>query len=190
MEALDKELRSPAQPLVTQNYRFLGFINDVGEALHSFLPKPIYVGTYVVTGAYALAAVYYDNRALADRLDAEGASADARSKALTARTLDNSLWHFLATVTITPLVVIPAVKVGAKRLFARLGAGSAAMREKVLPATVAILAIPAVVSPIDNAVTLAFNAAREKPEPYHWTGYWEGLNDHHAPPPPQQQQLK
>ena len=46
MEALDKELRSPAQPLVTQNYRFLGFINDVGEALHSFLPKPIYVRSW------------------------------------------------------------------------------------------------------------------------------------------------
>ena len=40
---LDKQLRSPAQPLVTQNYRFLGFINDVGEALHSFLPKSLYV---------------------------------------------------------------------------------------------------------------------------------------------------
>ena len=43
MDALDAQLRSPDQPLVTQNYRFLGFINDVGEAMHSFLPKPIYV---------------------------------------------------------------------------------------------------------------------------------------------------
>lgn len=134
-----------------------------------------------MTGAYAVAAVYYDNRAQSDALTAPTApsrTAEEVKALLTSRTLDNAAWHTLATVTITPLVVIPAVKVGAKRVFARLGAGSASLREKVLPAAVAILAIPAVVSPVDNACTAAFNCVRAKPEPYHWTGYWEALNDH------------
>jgi len=102
-----------------------------------------------------------------------------RASALKARTWDMAAWHFFATVTLTPLVVIPAVKAGAKRLFSRLGAGSPALREKALPAAVAIAAIPAVVSPVDNAVTWAFNRVvrGEVKEPYHWTGYWEFLND-------------
>ena len=40
---MDQHLRSKEQPLVTSNLRFLGFVNDVGEALHSFLPKSLYV---------------------------------------------------------------------------------------------------------------------------------------------------
>ena len=43
MDAVDTYLRSPEQPLITKNWRFLGFINDVGEALRSFLPKSLYV---------------------------------------------------------------------------------------------------------------------------------------------------
>jgi hypothetical protein len=35
------------------------------------------------------------------------------------------------------------------------------------------------VSPVDNAVTWAFNQVRAKPEPYHWAGYWSSLNEHH-----------
>ena len=101
--------------------------------------------------------------------------------------------HYMTAYRYVRLGVLPAVKVGAKRVFARLGAGSASLREKVLPAAVAILAIPAVVSPVDNACTAAFNCVRAKPEPYHWTGYWEALNDHgggagsagHGSAPPQ-----
>ena len=122
----------------------------------------------MITGLYAAAAVYYDNRCFADRLAAGGGG----GRSLLSRTLDNAAWHTLATVTITPLVVIPAVKVGAKRLLAGRASLSPAMREKVLPATIAILAIPAVVSPVDNATTLAFNQLRAAPEPYHWSGYW------------------
>ena len=40
---LDAQLRAPEQPLLSSNLRYMGFVNDVGEALHSFLPKPIYV---------------------------------------------------------------------------------------------------------------------------------------------------
>lgn len=141
----------------------------------------------MITGAYALGAVYYDNRALADALDAPSAaplSADVKAAKLRSRTLDMTAWHALATVLVTPLVIIPAVKVGAKRVFSKMSFGSAALREKTLPATIAILSIPAVVSPVDNIVTYAFNeTVREKKEPYHWTGYWEALNEHHAPPP-------
>ncbi len=115
-----------------------------------------------------MAAVYYDNRCFADKLAAGGGG----GQTLLSRTLDNAAWHTLATVTITPLVVIPAVKVGAKRLLAGSASLSAAAREKVLPATIAILSIPAVVSPVDNATTFAFNKFRATPEPYHWSGYW------------------
>jgi len=184
LRALDASLRSPAQPLVTQNYRFLGFVNDVGEALHAFLPRSLYLGSYAVTGAYALAAVYYDRACLGDRLAAAGAAPSDAAARLNARTADNAAWHALATVAITPLVVIPAVKAGAVRAFRALAPGLApALRDKALPAAVAILAIPAVVSPVDNATTAAFNAVpglRAAPEPYHWTGYWEALNEPHA----------
>jgi hypothetical protein len=189
MDELDKHLRSPEQPLVTQNYRFLGFVNDVGEAMASFLPRSLYIGSYVVTGVYAVAAVYYDRAALRDKLDAPSSSARSaaeKGELLNARTLDNALWHTLATVTLTPLIVIPAIKVGAKRLLAGSTGLSAALREKVLPATIAIVSIPAVVSPVDNAVTWGFNQVRKTPEPYHWTGYWpDSMNSHHHPTGPE-----
>jgi hypothetical protein len=144
----------------------------------------------LITGAYALGAVYYDNRALDDALNAQSApplSEDAKSAKLRSRTLDMTAWHALATVFVTPLIIIPAVKVGAKRVFSKMSFGSAALREKTLPAAIAILSIPAVVSPVDNVVTYAFNATlRDKPEPYHWTGYWDALNDHHEDPKTEQ----
>ena len=43
MADIDAQLRAPEQPLLSSNLRYMGFVNDVGEALHSFLPKPIYV---------------------------------------------------------------------------------------------------------------------------------------------------
>lgn len=193
MERVDKYLASAEQPLITSNLRFFGFINDVGEALHSFLPKPLYVGTYVITAAYAVGAVYYDRRALADELDSPTAvplEAEVKRSKLDARTFDNTVWHALATVTVTPLLVIPALKVGAKRLLMRIPMGSQSLREKVLPAAVAILAIPAVVSPVDNIVTFGFNILREKPEPYHWSGYWSSLNAHHDDAPHAGKELK
>ena len=40
-------------------------------------------------------------------------------------------------------------------------------------------AIPAVVSPVDNATTWAFNRFwRETPEAYHWSGYWSFMQHH------------
>lgn len=159
----------------------------ISASPHTQHASPVFRSRYLITGAYALSAVYYDNRALADALDAPSApplSADAKAAKLQSRTLDMTAWHALATVLVTPVVIIPAIKVGAKRVFSKMTFGSAALREKTLPATIAILSIPAVVSPVDNAVTFAFNeTVREKKEPYHWTGYWpESLNEHHAPP--------
>jgi hypothetical protein len=76
--------------------------------------------------------------------------------------------------------------VGAKRLLAGSTGLSAALREKVLPATIAIVSIPAVVSPVDNAVTWGFIQVRKTPEPYHWTGYWpDSMNSHHHPTGPE-----
>jgi hypothetical protein len=54
----------------------------------------------MVTGAYALGAVYYDNRCCADRLQAQNCTAEERKEKLKARTIDNSLWHLLATVRV------------------------------------------------------------------------------------------
>ena len=53
MDAVDTYLRSPEQPLITKNWRFLGFINDVGEALRSFLPKSLYVRGVACAGVGA-----------------------------------------------------------------------------------------------------------------------------------------
>lgn len=85
MEALDKELRSPAQPLVTQNYRFLGFINDVGEALHSFLPKPIYVRGPANSGVAHAGGVLPRGFSFRRALGAAAAAARSQAASLTAR---------------------------------------------------------------------------------------------------------
>lgn len=149
--------------------------------MHSFLPKSLYVGSYAITGLYAVGAVYYDNRCFADKLAAAANTTDAqRTEALKKRTIDNSAWHLLATVSITPLLVIPAIKGGTKRMLINRTWGSLALREKVIPAVVSIAAIPAVVSPVDNATTWAFNRFwRETPEAYHWSGYWSFMQDKH-----------
>jgi hypothetical protein len=87
---------------------------------------------------------------------------------------------FSFQVAITPLVVIPAIKGATKRALINRTFASITMREKVIPAAVSILAIPAVVSPVDNGVTWCFNKYwRTTPEPYHWSGYWAGMNGHH-----------
>ncbi len=184
---LDEYLRSDEQPLISGNYRFFGFINDVGEALHSFLPKSLYVGSYAITGIYALSAVYYDRQKMSDRLNnGENVNTlaiqsdkivytdDEKKSILQRRTINNSIWHLLATVAITPLLVIPAVKIGTKRALLKQTCLSQQMREKVLPAAVGIISIPAVVSPVDNAVTFCMNQINKDlpAEPYHWSGYW------------------
>ena len=53
MADYDKYLRAPAQPLLTTNLRFLGFVNDVGEALQSFLPRSLYVRCSIARGPQA-----------------------------------------------------------------------------------------------------------------------------------------
>jgi hypothetical protein len=97
MASTDKYFRAPDQPLISKNWRYFGFVNgawqahnvcnpafenpptqirhplqspDVGEAMHSFLPKSLYIGSYAITGLYAVGAVYYDNRCFADKLAA------------------------------------------------------------------------------------------------------------------------
>lgn len=40
-------------PLTSTVLRYFGFVNDVGEACKSFLPRPLYFGSYAVTTAYA-----------------------------------------------------------------------------------------------------------------------------------------
>ncbi|VBB17959.1 mitochondrial fission process protein 1-like [Yasminevirus sp. GU-2018] len=161
----DSYLRGPNQPLISTNLRYFGFVNDVGEALKSFIPKPIYYGTYGITGVYAAGAVYYHNRLLTDRDDPR----------TTAKTVDNAVWHTLATVTLTPLVAIPMIKKATKKVLSPTNM-SVALKTKSIPAAISILAIPAVVSPVDNGVTWVMNQFREQPESYHWSGYWSFMN--------------
>jgi hypothetical protein len=47
MSSIDRYLRGAEQPLLTTNLRFFGFVNDIGEALHAYLPKPLYIGSFV-----------------------------------------------------------------------------------------------------------------------------------------------
>ena len=47
MASVDKYLRGAEQPLLTTNLRFFGFVNDIGEALHAYLPKSLYIGSFV-----------------------------------------------------------------------------------------------------------------------------------------------
>lgn len=174
---------SSKQPLVTENWRFFGFVNDVGEALHSFLPKSLYFGSYVITGVYAIGAVYYDRENTKNTLALTDKTEDEKKSILNKRVVNISLWHLLATVAITPLLVIPAVKAGTKRLIINRTFMTQHAREKVIPATVGILSIPAVVSPVDNLVTFGMNEINKndediQPEKYHWSGYYSFMNKH------------
>ena len=64
VQKVDAYLRDPSEPLTTSVLRYNGFWNDVGEALKSFLPRSIYIGSYLATGIYAGSAVYYKNQRL------------------------------------------------------------------------------------------------------------------------------
>lgn len=188
----DAYFRSEKQPLVSENWRFFGFVNDVGEALHSFLPKSLYLGSYAVTGIYAVGAVYYDRQRMNDKLEAGEPFTKAqqnnkkmdytpeeKSSILNRRTANNSVFHLLATIAITPLLVIPAVKAGTRRLLMNVCMPTN-MKEKIIPAIFGILSIPAVVSPVDNAVNYVMNEYNDDlpPESYHWSGYWSFMNKH------------
>lgn len=152
--ALDKYLASNDNPLVNTALRYNGFWNDVGEACKSFLPRPLYVASYVATGAYATSCVYYTARR------------ESNNPKRVDMVKDAILWHSLATVSVTP-ALIAGLKAGLKR----------AGVSKIPCAVIGVASIPLIVPPVDNLVTILMNKYhREQPEPLHWSGLYSYLS--------------
>lgn len=174
---VDSYLRNENNPLEKSNLRYMGFLNDFGEALKSFLPKPIYYGSYILTGLYAVSAVYYTNRREYDKMNNENLlSQDEINKKLKTMTINSSIWHMLATVSITPLIIITTKKITGK-LLTNFRASN--FTKKMVPSTVGLIAIPIVVPPVDNGVTCGMNYFTNDKKPYHWSGLYNFMNNKH-----------
>jgi len=194
-DEVDLYLRSDKDPLNKTILRYNGFWNDIGEALKAFLPKPIYYGSYFVTSAYACASVYYTNRRLYDEYlkkikeqtkyaqdsipyTTDVKSNDDEKKMITTNTIDNAIWHFFATITLTPLAIIGikrSTRVMTNIVLPRM---SDKFKKNVIPSTIGVLSIPLIVPLVDNSVTFTMNHFRYQPQPYHWTGLYKKWNKH------------
>jgi len=150
---VDNYLKSDSDPLKNSVLRYNGFWNDLGEACKNFLPKSVYISTYVATGTYAALSVYYTNKRLKENNDSQ------RIK----KTIDCSIWHFFATVSITPLVISKLKK-------------SIKTNNKWIPSVVGIGSIPILVPPVDNLTTFVMNQFRKEKENYHWSGIYSNFN--------------
>ena len=147
-------------PLLETNLRYLGFVNDLGEAGKAFLPRPLYIGTYLVTGSYAVGAVLNARRR---QLKVDPASD------LTRLTVDQSIFHLLATFAVTP-VLVHYTKHTAEAVLAKT-----ALKGPVVPALIGLASIPFLVPPIDNATHYLLNKNYRTPQeqqPYVWHGIY------------------
>lgn len=153
--SFDAESRRTDKNIYTQSHlRFLGFANDVGEALKTFLPRPVYLGSYAVTAAYVWADTYYTRQRAIDagRSDSTNKAADAL------------IWHTGATLITTPLIVHALKEVA-------LTCGAS----KKIAAVVGLLVIPFIVPPVDHLYHELMNLFRKEPvTARHWGIYGTG----------------
>lgn len=120
--------------------RYLGFTNDVGEALRGVIPPWAVWSTYGVTGAYALG----DVAQLAWREHRRGAGWPAVHRQL----VDSAVFHGLATVAVTPLIIAGACR-AIKAVVPNALPGWA---RRFGPSAVGIALIPLIVPPTDRYV--------------------------------------
>jgi hypothetical protein len=172
MDALDAFnehlLRPEGDPLLDTSLRYLGFINDVGEAGKAFLPRPLNNATYVATGSYAVGAVWNARR----RQTKADPTVD-----LQRLTVDQSIFHLLATFAVTPICVHYTKHAAESALL------KTALKGPILPAIIGLASIPVLVPPIDNATHLLLNKAyrtQEEQQPYVWHGMYGFLEKEHA----------
>jgi hypothetical protein len=172
LRQFDSFFKSDKDPLLTTNLRFAGFCNDLTEALKMFLPRSLYLAGYGVTGTYAVSAVVYESRRFNEKNPNQ-------TKQLTISTLDNVVWHSVATVFGTPLLII-LLKKNVSKL---LSPAMSSLKKKLIPGLIGVAAIPLIVSPIDNTTTYFINQLRPKYgvklQGYHWTGPYAFLNKKH-----------
>jgi hypothetical protein len=151
--------------------RYHGFWNDLGEAGKAFLPKWLYVGTYVATGTYVALDTYYTR---AKSLDADEHAIVANLKAL-----DTAIWHSGATLITTP-VIVNYTKKGVTHLLKDTLMSSTA-KTKVIPACVGIAIIPLIVPVVDHAFHELMNASGLRPakvDDRHWGIYEYFMGKH------------
>jgi len=167
--------------LVNSSLRYVAFANDLGEGAKSYLPRWLYIGSYAATGGYAFLAIYGDflnkkkdlvktHNESNNKLDSITAIKNIKYE-LAREVADKSIWHAVASVAGTPLV-IHQIKHLTEKIFKP--------KTPAMPAVVGLASIPVIVPPIDNGMTGIMNIFRkpENQQPYHWTGLWSFMNKH------------
>lgn len=173
----DYLLNNPSDPLTSSGLRYLGFVNDVGEACKAFLPKPLYYGSYAITGGYGLTAVLYSRARFQQQLIKDNVAPEKHASLLMRETIDTSLWHLFATFMVTPYLIHQSKKVSIAALAKT--SMSQAMKTKILPSAIGLGLIPVLVPPIDNFFHWTLNNLyREAHEQrgYSWHGIYSSMN--------------
>lgn len=178
-------IQHPKNLLTESALRYLGFVNDVGEACKSLVPKPIYYGTYLVTGLYCMSDILLSPHRIQHKLTT---SQDLNTESwlfynqhqIRSRKLfDTSIWHFFATLSVTPFIIHKSKPVS-KYFFSKTSLPPR-FQTTFGPAIVGLCLIPIIVPPIDNLFHLILNSTWRKPnekQPLEWHGLYSFLNDH------------
>jgi len=167
MQQLQDYLMQPnCDPLVDRWPRYFGFVNDVGEATKSFLPRWAYIGSYVITGAYGIASV--ENIRERTKL--------YQPEKVKRKTIDASMWHLFATFLLTPCLIHYS-KAATARVIANTSLSSS-MKTRTIPAAVGLCLIPLLVPPVDNTMHFVLNKTYRLPDeqvPYEWHGIYSKM---------------
>lgn len=166
----DEYLRySKDDPLLTSWYRYFAYVNDFGEAFKQYLFKPIYYGSYAVTGIYAISSVWNTRRRMQDTVLQNDYSLNLQKEKIDRATIDSSIFHLFATFAVTPLMVHYTKKITMKGLSkTNLNCN---LKTKILPAFVGLSIIPFVVPPVDNFFNFALNEIyrnKDEKQEIHW----------------------
>lgn len=168
---MDQLIQRPDNLLTHSVLRYLGFVNDAGEACKSLLPKPLYYGTYLITGGYCVTDIILSKFRLEHKLGASGVSQQAQKELTTKKMIDTGIWHFFATLAVTPYLIHKS-KTVSKRVLSRTSF-SPNFKQTTGPAMIGLCLIPILVPPVDNLFHWVLNSTiRDHKHPYEWHGIY------------------
>ena len=179
----------PQNVLTESGLRYLGFVNDVGEACKSLIPKPMYYGSYLVTGLYCMSDILLSPSRLLHQLktkedvfNPEWIFCNPGSMSLTNRKmLDTSIWHLFATISVTPFIIHKS-KTVSKYMLNKTNL-PINIKTTFGPALIGLCLIPIIVPPIDNLFHVILNSSlrhEKEKQPIQWHGIYSFLNDKHT----------
>lgn len=137
-------------PLTDGPLRYVGFSNDLGEALKTLIPRPVYYGSYAIAFGYAA-------------LDTGLTYPRAAPEMAVRETARTGVWHLGATIISTPLII----KGVTHKITQLLRPTSLTPLLKTsIPSAVGVFCIPLIVPPIDQAMHLLTNRVFESVDTY------------------------